>query len=76
MRIVFASLYAQPPEAFDDPDAWLARAEEVPGSWWPAWWRWLEPHGGPRIPAPKAPGSRDHPALDPAPGRYVVEPSS
>ena len=59
----------------DDPDAWLARAEEVPGSWWPAWWRWLEPHGGPRIPAPKAPGSRDHPALDPAPGRYVVEPS-
>ncbi len=24
----------------DDPDAWLARAEEVPGSWWPGSLRW------------------------------------
>ena len=59
----------------DDPDAWLARADEVPGSWWPDWWRWLAPHGGPRVPAPKSPGSPDHPALEPAPGRYVVAPS-
>ncbi len=59
----------------DEPEAWLARAEEVAGSWWPHWWRWLEPHGGPRVPAPATPGSRDHPALDPAPGRYVLEPS-
>ena len=41
----------------------------------PNWWRWLAPHGGPRIPSPRSPGSPDHPALDPAPGRYVVEPS-
>ncbi len=34
-----------------------------------------EPHGGPRVPAPKSPGSAGHPALGPAPGRYVVEPS-
>ena len=59
----------------DDADAWLERATEVAGSWWPNWWRWLEPHGGPRVPAPKSPGSAGHPALGPAPGRYVVEPS-
>ena len=57
----------------DDADAWLARAEEVPGSWWPNWWRWLEPHGGARVAAPKSPGSRRHAALEPAPGRYVIE---
>ena len=59
----------------DDADAWLERAAEVPGSWWPNWWRWLEPHGGPRVPAPASPGSPDHPPLDPAPGRYVLEPA-
>ncbi|CAG1001114.1 polyhydroxyalkanoate synthase [Burkholderiales bacterium] len=59
----------------DDADAWLARAEEAPGSWWPTWWRWLEPHGGPRVAAPATPGNASHPALDPAPGRYVVEPA-
>ena len=59
----------------DDADAWLERATEVAGSWWPDWCRWLEPHGGPRVPAPRSPGSAGHPALDPAPGRYVVEPS-
>ncbi|HVJ74066.1 MAG TPA: class I poly(R)-hydroxyalkanoic acid synthase [Casimicrobiaceae bacterium] len=59
----------------DDAEAWLARADEVTGSWWPHWWRWLAPHGGPRIAAPKSPGNADHPPLGPAPGRYVVEPS-
>jgi polyhydroxyalkanoate synthase len=59
----------------DDADAWLARADEVPGSWWPHWWRWLAPHGGPRVPAPAMPGNADYSPLDPAPGRYVVEPS-
>jgi polyhydroxyalkanoate synthase len=60
----------------DDAEAWLARAEEVEGSWWPHWWRWLAPHGGPRVAAPKAPGSASHPPLEPAPGRYVVEPAT
>ena len=59
----------------DDPDDWLARAVETPGSWWPHWWRWLEPHGGPRVRAPARAGSRAHPALGPAPGRFVVEPT-
>ena len=60
----------------DDAEAWLARAEEVEGSWWPHWWRWLAAHGGPRGPAPKSPGNATHRPLDPAPGRYVVEPAT
>jgi len=60
----------------DDPQAWLARATEVPGSWWPHWWDWLAGHGGPRVAAPARAGSRDHPPLGPAPGRYVVEPAT
>ena len=59
----------------DEADAWLARADEVPGSWWPHWWRWLAPHGGPRVAAPALPGNAAHAPLDPAPGRYVVEPT-
>jgi polyhydroxyalkanoate synthase len=58
-----------------DPDAWLAGATEVPGSWWPDWDAWLARHGGAQRPAPKAAGSRRHPPLAPAPGRYVLEKS-
>jgi polyhydroxyalkanoate synthase len=57
-----------------DPDQWLARAQSVPGSWWPHWIAWLAPLAGPRRPAPAAQGDARHPPLDPAPGRYVTEP--
>jgi len=57
----------------DDPDAWLARAREVPGSWWTHWDPWLRARAGARRKAPAAAGSADYPALDPAPGRYVLE---
>jgi polyhydroxyalkanoate synthase len=50
---------------------WLTGATEVPGSWWPQWTGWLEPHGGKRVSAPKTPGSRKYKAIEPAPGRYV-----
>ena len=30
----------------DAPDDWFARAESVPGSWWPHWCAWLAGHGG------------------------------
>lgn len=60
---------ALPPQARD----WLADAEEHPGSWWPDWTAWLEPHGGRRVAAPKAPGSRQYPPIEPAPGRYVKQ---
>ena len=32
----------------DAADDWLARAESVPGSWWPHWHAWLAGHGGAR----------------------------
>ncbi|MDP1901716.1 MAG: class I poly(R)-hydroxyalkanoic acid synthase [Rubrivivax sp.] len=50
---------------------WLAGATEHPGSWWPTWAAWLEPHGGKRVNAPKSPGSAKFKPIEPAPGRYV-----
>ena len=58
-----------------DPEQWLASAEERPGSWWPHWRRWLVKRGGPSRPAPKSVGNDTYPALEPAPGRYVLEPA-
>ena len=54
------------------PDEWLAAAQKREGSWWPAWADWLDAHSTGRAPPP-AMGSDKHPALDPAPGRYVLE---
>ncbi len=53
------------------PEAWLAGASEHPGSWWTTWAAWLKPQAGALVAAPKAPGSARHPAIEPAPGRYV-----
>ncbi len=50
---------------------WLQTAEEQPGSWWPTWAAWLEQHSGRLIKAPTSVGSKDYPAIEPAPGRYV-----
>ncbi len=55
----------------DDPDAWLAQATLVPGSWWPHWYAWLAPHGGGRRAAPRRAGNAAHPVLGAAPGEYV-----
>jgi len=53
-------------------DEWLKGAKEHPGSWWPEWSSWLEPHGGKQIPAPKAYGrGTKYKAIEPAPGSYV-----
>jgi polyhydroxyalkanoate synthase len=52
-------------------EAWLAGASEHPGSWWTTWAAWLKPQAGALVAAPKAPGSARHPAIEPAPGRYV-----
>ena len=55
----------------DDAAAWLAQAEEHPGSWWPDWAAWLEARSSKKIAAPTGYGNRDHPPIEPAPGRYV-----
>jgi polyhydroxyalkanoate synthase len=56
-----------------DADEWLSSAEERKGSWWPHWRTWLGRYSGSKRAAPAAPGNNDYPALDAAPGRYVVE---
>jgi len=58
-----------------EPDAerWLAKAREMPGSWWPRWSKWLKPHGGKLVPARKKLGDAKHKPIEPAPGRYVKE---
>jgi polyhydroxyalkanoate synthase subunit PhaC len=54
-----------------DHKAWLAAADEQPGSWWPTWAAWLDQHGGAWVKAPAQPGSKAYPAIEPAPGRFV-----
>jgi polyhydroxyalkanoate synthase subunit PhaC len=53
-----------------DPEAWLATAEQKPGSWWPEWARWIGAYGGSKVPARK-PGDGDLPVIEDAPGSYV-----
>ena len=56
-----------------EPDRWLDGAREVPGSWWPHWVKWLEPHAGPLVPARRRLGDARHKPIEPAPGSYVKE---
>ncbi|PSK87020.1 polyhydroxyalkanoate synthase [Limimaricola soesokkakensis] len=53
------------------PEEWRAAATKHEGSWWPVWIEWLKPRSGELVPA-RQPGSKAHPALGPAPGRYVT----
>jgi len=57
----------------DDADDWLARAESIPGSWWPHWAAWLAEHAGAHHPAPRVAGNAACRPLCPAPGTYVTE---
>jgi polyhydroxyalkanoate synthase subunit PhaC len=57
----------------EDADQWLGDATSLKGSWWNDWAKWLEPHLGKRVAAPKRLGSRTHAPIEPAPGRYVEE---
>ena len=54
-----------------DPQGWFDAAEEKPGSWWPDWVAWMKRHSSGTVSAPKAQGSGNYPAIEPAPGRYV-----
>ena len=53
----------------DTLEAWLASAEEHPGSWWPHYADWLAKHSGAKVPA-RTPGATLG-AIEDAPGSYV-----
>ena len=56
--------------AEDGPEAWMAGAEEHPGSWWQDWADWIGCRAGARRPPPPT-GNDVHPPLGDAPGTYV-----
>ncbi len=53
-----------------DLDAWLTKAKEHPGSWWPDWLEWLKERGAETVPARKIGGGKLK-AIEDAPGSYV-----
>ena len=53
-----------------DPEAWLAGAEERPGSWWPEWQNWIADFADGQTPA-REPGKGKLKAIEDAPGSYV-----
>ena len=53
-----------------DPDAWLAGATELAGSWWPDWQRWVAALSKAKVDA-RTPGDGKLAVIEPAPGSYV-----
>jgi len=55
-----------------DAEQWLARHERQEGSWWPAWFAWLEARSGAKVaPPPLGRPEAGFAATDVAPGRFV-----
>ncbi|MGD9571641.1 MAG: PHA/PHB synthase family protein [Thermoleophilia bacterium] len=55
-----------------DPREWFEASTRREGSWWEDWADWIAARSGERVPPPGM-GSAEHPPLDDAPGRYVLE---
>ena len=54
-----------------DPETWLERATQHPGSWWPTWADWQTQFAGGKV-KPRVPAKAGLPALEEAPpGSYV-----
>jgi polyhydroxyalkanoate synthase len=53
-----------------DVEAWLKKAKEHPGSWWPDWLQWIKAQGAEMVPA-REPGGGKLNAIEDAPGSYV-----
>jgi polyhydroxyalkanoate synthase len=53
-----------------DVEAWLKKAKEKPGSWWPDWLEWISAQGDERVPA-REPGGGKLTPIEDAPGSYV-----
>ena len=54
-----------------EPNDWLAEAQDIPGSWWPDWDRWLKERSTGTTTAPAKFGSNRYQPIEPAPGRYA-----
>ncbi|MEO6145355.1 MAG: alpha/beta fold hydrolase, partial [Dermatophilaceae bacterium] len=54
-----------------DPQEWKENATLQAGTWWEDWTTWIAAQGGPKVPAPRRLGSKDHPPVEAAPGSYV-----
>ena len=66
-----ASFLTGPAAGEVDADTWHEGAVQRPGSWWEAWAAWTLENAGADVPAPATLGSRAHPPMYDAPGRYV-----
>jgi len=51
-------------------EAWLAKAKEHPGSWWPDWFAWIKQQHPTEVPA-RVPGGGKLKPIEDAPGSYV-----
>jgi polyhydroxyalkanoate synthase subunit PhaC len=56
-----------------DVGEWKKGTEEIAGSWWPHWTAWLAERSGKKVAAPAECGSKAHPAMENAPGLYVLD---
>ncbi|MDF1855696.1 alpha/beta fold hydrolase [Pseudooceanicola sp.] len=57
-----------------DPDSWFAQQAPQDGSWWPEWSDWLSHLSGASVtPPPDGAPEAGYPALEPAPGRYILQ---
>jgi polyhydroxyalkanoate synthase subunit PhaC len=51
-------------------EAWIAKAHEHPGSWWPDWMAWIKSYDATTV-AARAPGAGKLKPIEDAPGSYV-----
>lgn len=58
---------------FDGQEQWLASAKREDGSWWPHWQQWVTPFLGEKAVPARTVGSIEFPAIQPAPGSYVLQ---
>jgi polyhydroxyalkanoate synthase len=56
-----------------DHKEWLEGAEQQSGSWWEDWVDWLSTRSGRKVKAKKTLGNKTYPAMEAAPGRYVLD---
>jgi polyhydroxyalkanoate synthase subunit PhaC len=62
-------------DLYVDPELWEAQTPRHEGSWWPEWVAWLDARSSGEVaPPPLGAPERGYPPLDPAPGRYVLQP--